>query len=217
MFQNKAMSGSTTITRETIIHHPTKRVNYAMRVSRKGEKMKLSFSWEKLHRNVKTPFKKNFAKAGWTCCSNRNIAICSGESRVVSLGFKITQYPKGMYGRFASRTTLAIHHGIEVGNQILDPDYFDEVRVIIHNFHNFKTFEIKRGDPICILTFEPFCDLATFGTATQTPLLPGEKEERVHCYDCGSSSPDEDHSDGEEKPDFEVIKVFCFLKRNTLY
>ena len=197
------------ITRETIIRRgDIVGPKYLMAVSN-GDLMRHTFSWEKIHKHVKTPSKKNYARAGWVCYSDRNVSICSGESRVISLGFKITKYPEGVYGRFSSRTTLAIHHGIEVGNLILEPDYFDEVRVVMHNYHSFETFEIKKGDPICVLTFEPFYNLATFGATSKMPRHPEDIKSEIHCITCGSSSSDEDHSDGNSEKSY-VRKKMMF-------
>ena len=53
--------------------------------------------------------------------------------------------PKGTYGRIAPRSGLALNHGINVGNAVIDSDFRGKVCVILFN-HSSKLYEVEIGD-----------------------------------------------------------------------
>jgi len=61
--------------------------------------------------------------------------------------------PVGLYGRVAPRSGLAVRRGIDVGAGVIDPDYRDEVRILLFNFSS-EPFEIATGDRIAQILFE---------------------------------------------------------------
>ena len=71
---------------------------------------------------------------------------------LVSTGIAIA-VPHGHYGRIAPRSGLALHHGIDVGAGVIDPDYRDEVKVLLLNF-SAQEFTVRPGDRIAQLIFE---------------------------------------------------------------
>ncbi len=56
-------------------------------------------------------------------------------------------FPKGYFGRLASRSGLSVKHGIEVGAGVIDGGYTNEIKVLLYN-HSDKEFEVKIGDRI---------------------------------------------------------------------
>jgi dUTP pyrophosphatase len=73
----------------------------------------------------------------------------TSERMLVSTGIAVV-LPKGVYGRVAPRSGLAVKHGIQVGAGVIDPDYTGEVKVVLFN-HGEKDFEVKKGDRIAQL------------------------------------------------------------------
>jgi deoxyuridine 5'-triphosphate nucleotidohydrolase len=61
--------------------------------------------------------------------------------------------PQGLYGRVAPRSGLALRSGIDVGAGVVDPDYRDELLVLLFNLGG-KPFEVKVGDRIAQIVFE---------------------------------------------------------------
>jgi deoxyuridine 5'-triphosphate nucleotidohydrolase len=61
--------------------------------------------------------------------------------------------PHGLYGRVAPRSGLALRSGIDVGAGVVDPDYRDELLVLLFNFGG-KPFEVKAGDRVAQIVFE---------------------------------------------------------------
>jgi len=58
--------------------------------------------------------------------------------------------PRGCYGRIAPRSGLALHHGIDVGGGVIDPDYEGTIGVILFN-HSDRDFVVNKGDRIAQL------------------------------------------------------------------
>jgi deoxyuridine 5'-triphosphate nucleotidohydrolase len=61
--------------------------------------------------------------------------------------------PGGLYGRVAPRSGLALRSGIDVGAGVIDPDYRDELLVLLFNFGGDQ-FEVRVGDRIAQIIFE---------------------------------------------------------------
>ena len=61
--------------------------------------------------------------------------------------------PTGLYGRVAPRSGLAVRAGIDVGAGVIDPDYRDELLVLLFNF-GARSFEVKVGDRMAQIVFE---------------------------------------------------------------
>jgi dUTP pyrophosphatase len=61
--------------------------------------------------------------------------------------------PNGLYGRVAPRSGLALRAGIDVGAGVIDPDYRDELLVLLFNFGG-KPFDVNVGERIAQIVFE---------------------------------------------------------------
>lgn len=61
--------------------------------------------------------------------------------------------PDGTYGRVASRSGLAVKHGIDVGAGVVDADYRGPLGVVLFN-HSNADFVISIGDRIAQLILE---------------------------------------------------------------
>jgi dUTP pyrophosphatase len=61
--------------------------------------------------------------------------------------------PRGLYGRIAPRSGLAVRNGIDVGAGVIDGDYRDELKLLLFNFAP-DSFEIAEGDRVAQIIFE---------------------------------------------------------------
>ena len=61
--------------------------------------------------------------------------------------------PSGTYGRVASRSGLALKHGLDVGAGVIDEDYRGNVGVILFN-HTDVDFIVAAGDRVAQLILE---------------------------------------------------------------
>jgi dUTP pyrophosphatase len=86
---------------------------------------------------------------GSTALPDGGIAIGRG---VVPTGLTLA-IPSGLYGRVAPRSGLALRAGIDVGAGVIDPDYRNEVLVLLFNFGP-DPFEVKVGERVAQIVFE---------------------------------------------------------------
>jgi dUTP pyrophosphatase len=86
-----------------------------------------------------------------------SIAIVMGLSQKAKEGSspRASRYhsPRGVYGRVAPRSGLAVKYGIQVGAGVIDPDYTGEISVVIFNMGD-ADFEVKKGDRVAQLVLE---------------------------------------------------------------
>lgn len=75
-----------------------------------------------------------------------------GDRVLVSTDLKIS-LPYGTYGRLASRSSLSLNHGIEVGAGVIDPDYSGIIKILVYN-HGDRDFRIHQGQKIAQLICE---------------------------------------------------------------
>ena len=61
--------------------------------------------------------------------------------------------PLGYYRRIASKSGLAMQHGVHVGAGVVDPDYVGEIKVLLTNDAKHY-YEVNQGDPIAQLILE---------------------------------------------------------------
>jgi dUTP pyrophosphatase len=93
--------------------------------------------------------------AGYDLFSNAEYVIQPGCRAVVSTGVT-ANFPEGTYGHIASRTGLAVKHGIMVLADTIDPDFKDEIKVILHNTDTKRAFVIRQGYRIAHIIFQPY-------------------------------------------------------------
>jgi hypothetical protein len=73
---------------------------------------------------------------------------------------------------------MAVFHGIEVASVVIEPDYYDELKVVVFN-HGVSTFEVKKGYKICQLIFDQVYTTPTFGLGAGPPPHMPELEDGV--------------------------------------
>lgn len=91
--------------------------------------------------------------AGFDIPSNETFTIPAMSSHLFSTNLFVN-IPIGSYGRVASRSGLAVKHGIEVGAGVIDHGYTGEVKVLLRNFSSVD-YTVTRGDKIAQLIIQP--------------------------------------------------------------
>lgn len=104
------------------------------------------------HPDAKVPSRSYECSAGYDLYSVENTVIMKRSRGAVDTGVVI-EIPDYYYGRVASRSGLAFHHGIEVGAGVIDQGFTGCIKVLLHN-HGDKDFHIKSGDRIAQIIFE---------------------------------------------------------------
>lgn len=85
--------------------------------------------------------------AGYDIKACETVLIPARSKQTVKTGLRV-EFPVGVYGRLASRSGLAVKHGIEVGAGVIDEDYEGELMVLLWN-HSDCDFKVEKGDRIC--------------------------------------------------------------------
>ena len=111
--------------------------------------------FKKLSSNATTPRRGSCNAAGFDLFSAESKPILSNGHDFVQTDIAII-LPRGTYGRIAPRSGLAVHHSINIGGGVIDPDYRGNVGVILFN-HSQTTFHVSKGDKIAQLLVEKIC------------------------------------------------------------
>ena len=93
--------------------------------------------------------------AGYDLYSTDGYVVLPGHRVVVSTGISV-KLPSGTYGRIAPRSGLAVKHGLDTLAGVIDPDYADEVKVVLVNTDLRVPFVIKPGYRIAQLILEKY-------------------------------------------------------------
>ena len=93
--------------------------------------------------------------AGYDLYSTDGYVVLPGHRVVVSTGISV-RVPSGTYGRIAPRSGLAVKHGLDTLAGVIDPDYVDEVKVVLVNTDLRVPFVIKPGYRIAQLILEKY-------------------------------------------------------------
>lgn len=95
---------------------------------------------------VQLPEYKTFLAAAFDLQASKNTTILPNSKEVIGTGLRVL-IPEGYYARIESRSGLSAKFSIEKGAGIIDADYCDEWKIILHN-HSNKPFHIIAGDRV---------------------------------------------------------------------
>ena len=98
------------------------------------------------------PTKATKYSIGLDLYSPENYLICPKTQVLIPIQI-ILGIPQGYYGKITSKSGLAIQHRIHVGAGDIDPDYTEEIKVLLINDAK-DYYQIKQGDPIAQLILE---------------------------------------------------------------
>ena len=85
-------------------------------------------------------------------CATNNCVLPSRGKGTVETRLAVS-LPPGTYARIAPRSGLAIRNFIDVGVEVLDSDYWGEIKVVLFN-HSVEDFPVQAGDRIAQLILE---------------------------------------------------------------
>lgn len=93
--------------------------------------------------------------AGMDICSNEDLTLQAGKTRIVSTGLYL-EIPEGYEVQVRPRSGLAAKYRVTILNSpgTIDSDYRGEVGVILVN-HSDRDFEVSKGDRIAQLVLQP--------------------------------------------------------------
>jgi dUTP pyrophosphatase len=109
---------------------------------------------KKLSSDAIIPTKGSEYSAGYDLYSIEEYELKSFERKPFKTGIAIA-IPKGLYGRVAPRSGLAVKKGIDVLAGIIDQDYRGEILVVLINLGN-EAVKINKGDKIAQIIFENY-------------------------------------------------------------
>ena len=101
--------------------------------------------YKKLSDNATTPQRSTPQSVGLDLFSAESMVVPSRLQAVVKTDISVA-IPVGTYGRIASRSGLAVKHGIGVLGGVIDPDYTGNLKVILNNNSgiDFSVFQGQR-------------------------------------------------------------------------
>ena len=98
----------------------------------------------KMTENARIPTRGTYRSVGHDLYSAYEYTIRAGEQALVKTDLQIAM-PPGCYGRIASRSSLALLHGIHVGAGVIDPDYRGNVGAVLFNLSS-RDYVVSKGD-----------------------------------------------------------------------
>ena len=106
----------------------------------------------KMSPDTVTPTRATEGSVGLDFYSPASYIIPPHSQLLVPTQIKL-RVPLGYYGRLASKSGLAVLHQLHVGAGVIDPDYTEEIMVLLIN-NASHVHPIIKGDPIAQLILE---------------------------------------------------------------
>lgn len=107
-------------------------------------------SYVQMHEFATPPSKKSLLSAGYDLAASYSTSISPGTRALIGTGIKF-QIPSHLYRQITSRSDLALM-GIDVAGGVIDPDFEEEIQVILVNNSSIDFF-VQRGDKIAQIIF----------------------------------------------------------------
>lgn len=119
---------------------------------------------------ARLPMRGTDGAAGYDLATAEDVVLMPGRGAPRSLrtDIAIERMPPDVYDRIATRSSLSLRHGVEVGASVIDPDYRGAIHVLLYN-HGTDPVTFVKGDRIAQLVFERFI----------TPLIVDAADGRV--------------------------------------
>lgn len=101
----------------------------------------------KLHSpNARAPTQGTKGSAGYDLYSPIDCIIPARSRLLIQTDISV-RIPEGHYGQVASRSSLSLRNGLEVGAGVIDESYTGILGIILHNFTDVD-YSVKMGDRI---------------------------------------------------------------------
>ena len=107
-------------------------------------------------KNAVIPFKASKYSAGYDLYCVQDFTI-PPESRLLVETGVIMEIPVGYYGRIAPRSGLAFKNGIHVLAGVVDADYRNSVKVILHNLDKENPLVVEKHERIAQIIITKYC------------------------------------------------------------
>lgn len=104
--------------------------------------------------NALIPVRSTPGSAGFDMYASQSGEIPPGQRKLVSTGVQCA-IPDGYVGLIRPRSSLALHHGIDVMAGVIDSDYRGEVHALLINL-GFRTFQYEAYDRVAQMVVVPF-------------------------------------------------------------
>ena len=140
--------------------------------------------FEKMSPRAVVPTKVTKYSIGLDLHSPDNYLIRPKKQVLISTQIKLG-IPPGYYERIASKSWLAIQNQVQVGAEVIDPDYTGEINVLLIN-NSEHYYQVKEGESIAQLILEK----ASMPILKQIKELPSTERGDTG---CGSHSQKEPH------------------------
>jgi dUTP pyrophosphatase len=88
---------------------------------------------------------------GYDLFSSHDYIIPPGERCLISTGVKYSPVP-GTVGMITGIIGLAVKHGVDVAQGVLDSTYNDEIKVLMYNHDRYEPYYIKAGYRVAVMT-----------------------------------------------------------------
>lgn len=105
-----------------------------------------------MSKNAKLPTRATKESIGLDIYSAEDNHVLPIEHKTINTDISIL-LPTNCYGRLASKSGLASHHGIHIGAGVIDRDYQGVIKVVMFN-HGTKIFSITKHQKIAQLICE---------------------------------------------------------------
>lgn len=102
---------------------------------------------------VQLPEYKTSLAAAFDLQASKNTTIMPHSKEIIGTGLRVL-IPEGYYARIESRSGLSAKFSIEKGAGIIDADYCDEWKIILHN-HSSNPFHVMEGDRVAQAIVSP--------------------------------------------------------------
>ena len=101
------------------------------------------------------PKQQHQLDAGYDLYSAERAIIPPSANKLIKTDIAI-ELPRGMYGRIADRSSLALKKMISISGGVIDNGFRGNIGVIIIN-HGKESYEVIQGSRIAQLIIQPYC------------------------------------------------------------
>ena len=129
--------------------------------------------YKTLSSNAYNLFKNSEDDAGYDLCSAYNYIVSKKGKQLIKTDIAI-EFPKGTYGRIASRSGLAWNNFIITAGGVIDASYRGNICVILYNLSD-ENFIIDKGDRIAQIICERIANTTLLKIDNLTSTDRGQK------------------------------------------
>lgn len=107
---------------------------------------------KRLSENATLPRRATAGAAGFDLYSATDAVVPARGRTLIPTDISV-RLPPNCYARIAARSSLALHHGIDVGAGVVDADYRGSIGIVLFN-HTDVPFVVSKGDRVAQMVLE---------------------------------------------------------------